>query len=79
MKDEVELHSRPGALGLLFHVLQQNRSRTPPGEKAGLDLAKELKEQGFFGDEEKVTVAIVSGRQPGLIGATDTIRVRVLE
>jgi len=51
----------------------------PDGEKAGLDLAKELKEQGFFGDEEKVTVAIVSGRQPGLIGATDTIRVRVLE
>lgn len=51
----------------------------PDGEKAGLDLAKELKEQGFFGEQEKVTVAIVSGRQPGLIGATDTIRVRVLE
>jgi pyruvate kinase len=50
----------------------------PDGEKAGLDLAKELKADGFFGDGE-VTVAIVSGRQPGLIGATDTIRVRVLE
>jgi pyruvate kinase len=51
----------------------------PDGERAGLDIAKELKEQGFFGEQEKVTVAIVSGKQPGLIGATDTIRVRVLE
>lgn len=51
----------------------------PDGEKAGLEIARELKENGFFGDKEKVTVAIVSGRQPGLIGATDTIRVRVIE
>jgi pyruvate kinase len=51
----------------------------PDGEKAGLELIKELKSQGFFGDQKTVTVAIVSGRQPGLIGATDTIRVRVLE
>lgn len=51
----------------------------PDGEKAGLDIAKELKANGYFGDAQKVTVAIVSGRQPGLAGATDTIRVRVLE
>lgn len=51
----------------------------PDGERAGLDIAKELKAMGYFGDVEKVTVAIVSGRQPGLAGATDTIRVRVLE
>jgi pyruvate kinase len=51
----------------------------PDGEKAGLDQARELKANGFFGDQEKVTVIIVSGRQPGLIGGTDTIRVRVLE
>lgn len=50
----------------------------PDGEKAGLDLAKELKEQGFFGDN-KTTLVLVSGRQPGIIGGTDTIRVRVLE
>ena len=49
------------------------------GEKAGYDLAKELKAEGYFGDKDIATVAIVSGRQPGLIGATDTIRVRVLE
>lgn len=48
----------------------------PDGEFAGMELAKELKNQGFFGDEEKVTVVIVSGRQPGLIGGTDTICVR---
>jgi pyruvate kinase len=51
----------------------------PDGEKAGLELAKELKAQNFFGGADKVTVAIVSGKQPGLIGATDTIRVRVIE
>lgn len=50
----------------------------PDGEKAGLDLAKELKANGFFGDDEPTTVVIVSGKQPGLIGGTDTIRVRVL-
>lgn len=51
----------------------------PDGERAGFELAKELKAKGFFGDKEKITVVIVSGRQPGLIGATDTIRVRVIE
>lgn len=51
----------------------------PDGEKAGLDLAKELKSNGFFGDKEKVTVVIISGRQPGMPGTTDTVRVRVLE
>ena len=51
----------------------------PDGETAGLKLARELKENGYFGKRNKVTVAIVSGRQPGLIGATDTIRVRMIE
>lgn len=51
----------------------------PDGEKAGLDLVKELKANGYFGGEGAVRVVIVSGRQPGLIGATDTIRVRVIE
>lgn len=51
----------------------------PDGEKAGLELAKELKTSGYFGEKDSVTVAIVSGRQPGLVGATDTIRVRVIE
>ena len=48
----------------------------PDGERAGLELAKELVEQDFF--DEGSTVVLVSGRQPGLIGATDTIRVRTL-
>jgi pyruvate kinase len=51
----------------------------PDGEKAGFELAKELKASNFFGGQDKVTVTIVSGKQPGLIGATDTIRVRVIE
>jgi len=51
----------------------------PDGEKAGLDIARELKDESFFGESSSVKVVIVSGRQPGIIGATDTIRVRVLE
>lgn len=51
----------------------------PDGETAGLELAQELKDQGYFGDAKNVQVVIVSGRQPGLVGATDTIKVRVLE
>jgi pyruvate kinase len=51
----------------------------PDGEVAGFDLAIELKKDGFFGNESPVAVVIVSGRQPGLIGGTDTIRVRILE
>ncbi|HJP81098.1 MAG TPA: pyruvate kinase [Candidatus Saccharimonadales bacterium] len=57
-----------------------NRSYVrPDGETAGFQLAQELKAEGFFGSGDTACVAIVSGRQPGLIGATDTIRVRVLE
>jgi pyruvate kinase len=52
----------------------------PDGERAGLEMAKELKAEGFFGDDaESITVVIVSGRQPGLRGGTDTIRVRTLD
>jgi len=50
----------------------------PDGEKAGLELARELQGRDYFG-ATKSTIVIVSGRQPGVIGATDTIRVRVLE
>ncbi len=49
----------------------------PDGERAGLTIAHELVEQGMF--EAGDTVVLVSGRQPGLTGGTDTIRVRVLE
>lgn len=51
----------------------------PDGEKAGLELAKELRAQKFFADQDPIKVVIVSGKQPGLIGGTDTIRVRVIE
>lgn len=51
----------------------------PDGDEVGFDLAKQLKAEGLFGDEEKTTVVIVSGRHPGVTGGTDTIRVRVLE
>lgn len=49
----------------------------PDGERAGLELAQELVEKNLL--EKGDTVVLVSGRQPGLTGGTDTIRVRVLE
>lgn len=55
-----------------------NRSYVrPDGAEAGFDLATELKNDGFFG-EDNVKVIIVSGQQPGIIGTTDTIKVRAL-
>ncbi len=47
------------------------------GENVGANLAQWLKEQNVFETGDRVV--IVSGRQPGLIGGTDTIKVRVLE
>jgi len=56
-----------------------NRSYVrPDAAEAGFDLFKELKAEGFFG-EGRSKVIIVSGQQPGVIGTTDTIKVRVLE
>ena len=56
-----------------------NRSYVrPDSSEAGFELATELKKEGFFG-EETAKVIIVSGQQPGIIGTTDTIKVRVLE
>lgn len=51
----------------------------PDSETAGIDLAKELKSQNYFGDVNLFTVVVVSGKQPGVTGGTDTIGVRVIE
>ena len=48
----------------------------PDGERAGVQLAKELFDNGMFGDADNITVAVISGRQPGVSGETDTISVR---
>lgn len=59
-------------------LLYANKSfMRPDGERAGLELSKELVADNFL--NRPSTVVLVSGRQPGLIGATDTIRVRTLE
>ena len=50
----------------------------PDSAEAGFELAMELKVQGYFGDDT-TSVIIVSGQQPGIVGATDTIKVRILE
>lgn len=49
------------------------------GEHIGTKLAKELLDWGSFGHDNRLTAVIVSGRQPGAAGGTDTLRVRVVE
>lgn len=51
----------------------------PDGEKAGTELARELFDKKYFGEMDSMPVVIVSGRQPGVTGGTDTLRVRVIE
>ncbi len=52
----------------------------PDGDKAGVKLAKDLFEKKYFGESmDRMVSIIVSGRQPGVAGETDTIRVRVIQ
>jgi pyruvate kinase len=50
----------------------------PDTAEAGYELAKELQKEGFFGLAPK-TIVVVSGKHPGTIGATDTIKVRTVD
>lgn len=57
-----------------------NRSYVrPDSETAGFDLANEICQEGFFGDDLPCQVLIVSGREPGVSGGTDTIQVRMIK
>jgi pyruvate kinase len=51
----------------------------PDGEKAGIELGRELCEADYFGEIDALVTVIVSGRQPGMTGETDTIRIRTFE
>lgn len=64
-----------GQLALRYAVRSFVR---PEGDKLGLLLAKEQKDKGMLG-EAPACVVLVSGRQVGLSGGTDTIRIRVVE
>ncbi|MDO4870649.1 MAG: pyruvate kinase [Candidatus Saccharibacteria bacterium] len=50
----------------------------PVSEDYGYKLAQELKAADRFDTSRDVQVVIVSGRQPGIEGATDTIQVRTI-
>lgn len=64
-----------GQLALRYAVRSFVR---PEGDKLGLLLAKEQKDKGMLG-EAPARIVLVSGRQVGLSGGTDTIRIRVVE
>ena len=51
----------------------------PDSQQLGSDLTRELLSQGAFGDVSSVTAVIISGRQPGATGGTDTLSVRTFE
>jgi pyruvate kinase len=77
MRPIVSVTSQPRVAQQLALLYANKSFLRPDGDKAGLELAKELAETGYL--EKPSTVVLVSGRQPGLVGATDTIRVRRLE
>lgn len=55
-----------------------NRSYMRPGSNNnGYEIAKELKESGYFGSDP-TTIVIVSGEHPGVMGTTDTIKVQTI-
>lgn len=57
-----------------------NRSYVrPDSESAGIDIANEIRDEEFFGDDLPATVVVVSGCQPGVSGGTDTIQARVIK
>ena len=59
-------------------LLYANKSfLRPDGERAGLELAQGLAEAGYI--HSPATIVLVGGRQPGVKGTTDTIRVRTIE
>lgn len=74
----ISVTSEARAAGQLALCYANRSFLRPDGDRAGYELAKELHAQHYFGNGP-VKVIIVSGRQPGLTGATDTIRVRTLE
>lgn len=74
----ISVTSEPRAAQQLALSYANKSFLQPDGDKAGLELAKRLQSEGYFG-EGKTSVVIVSGRQPGVTGFTDTIRVRTLE
>ena len=73
----VSVTSQPRVAQQLALMYANKSFCRPDGEHAGYELARELCASGFFAPGS--TVVVVSGKQPGLIGGTDTIRVRVLE
>ena len=48
-------------------------------EHAGVNVSKELLTTGKYSSNGRLVVVVVSGRQPGATGGTDTLRVRVIE
>lgn len=49
----------------------------PDGAQVGIEIAQELADEEYI--HKPAVVVIVSGRQPGVKGMTDTIRVRTIE
>lgn len=60
-------------------ICYANQAYVRPSEHGiGFKLASELKQAGRFGKIDQASVVIVSGRQAGVTGGTDTVRVRVV-
>ena len=74
----ISVTSEPRAAQQLALSYANKSFMHPDGDKAGLEVARGLMDRNYFKTDEDVSVVIVSGRQPGITGETDTIRVRTL-
>ncbi len=70
-------HVRRTAQQLALVYANQSYLR-PLSDQMGYQLATQLKRANRFGNQEETKVVIVSARQKGIIGSTDTIQVRSL-
>lgn len=75
----VAVTSEPRAAQQLALTYATRSFVRPDGEKAGIELGRELCDEQYFGDATQLKAVIVSGRQPGVTGETDTIRIRTFE
>lgn len=51
----------------------------PYNENYGMELAKELKDQGMLSEKDEASVIVVSGRQKDIVGGSDTIQFRKIK
>ncbi len=51
----------------------------PDGPEVGMDVARQMVNDGFFGKDAEVKLVAVSGHQPGVVGTTNTVQLQIVK